>query len=188
MPRPACSAWATAIICALTACTGTKDSGEKVGTTTDGGVVAGDGGDVGADDCGPNAPVVTDGPWCTYPGMDSPEGGLEEVPVLRVGVDVHDDDGDLHYRATRIYWDQDPFGKIDTDTAGIKERSLTLYSDRICEEPDGVDVGDKIYMQPDGWEYGADYDFGIQVSDAAGHWSDLAVITCTTPLKDGSEP
>lgn len=168
------------------ACTGGKDSGVGVTADDDGGVVVA--GDDGVDSCGPAVPVITDGPWCSYPGPDAPEENLDPVPVIRIGADVHDDDGDLHYRATRLYYDQGPWGEIDTATAGVKERSLTRYSDDDCEEPDGSDVGDKIYLQPESWEYGVDYDFGISISDADGHWSDIVVVTCPTPLEDGSEP
>lgn len=170
----------------VAACSGDKGGGDQVTTEDDGGgVVAGDG---GGDSCGPSAPTLTDGPWCRYEGLAAPEENLDEVPVLRIGVDAADEDGDLHYRATRLWWDQEPWGEIDTATAASKERSLTRYSDDACEEFEALDVGDKIYIQPNQWEYGVDHDFGIQVADADGHWSEVAVVTCPTPLKDGSEP
>jgi len=148
--------------------------------------VQGDGG--AAVDCGSTVPVITDGPWCTYLGMLAPEPGEPEAPTLRVDVAVHDDDGDLDYRATRLWYDQEPYGEIDVDTARLKERSLSKASDRPCGTFDAPAVGDKVYLRADTTHLGELYDWGVQVSDARGNWSEMAIVTCAAPNPDGTQP
>lgn len=169
------------------ACTGGKGTGTDSGTgdDDDGGVTAGDGGDTS---CGEAAPVITLGPFCAYDGLDAAEPGQPEVPVMRISAVAQDDDGDLHYRATRLWFDREPLGEIDYDTATLKERSLTHVSDDACEVFEAADVGDKVYLPPETTEYGVDYDWALSVSDALGHWSEPALVTCKSPLEDGSEP
>lgn len=170
----------------LWACAG-KGSGTDSGTDEDddGGVTAGDG---GTESCGDVAPVITAGPFCSYDGLDAAEPGQPEVPVIRISASVHDDDGDLHYRATRLWIDGAPLGEVDYETATLKERSLTYSSDRACEEIDVDGVGDKVYLPAPTWLYGVEYDWALSISDAEGNWSEPALVTCKTPLEDGSEP
>lgn len=171
----------------LLACA-SKGTGTDSGATDDddgGMVTAGDGGD---DSCGTTTPVITAGPFCSYEGLDAAEPGQPEVPVIRIEAAVHDDDGDLHYRATRLWIDGEPLGEVDYETAVLKERSLTYSSDKACEEFDADGVGDRVFLPAVSWSYGVDYDWALSVSDAAGNWSEPALVTCKTPLEDGSAP
>lgn len=139
------------------------------------------------DDCGETPPTLSD-LSCDYPGLGAPEPGLDDVPMIQLFGQAADVDGDLHYRATRITWDGPPLGELDLDTAMVKERPLSRASDKPCETTEGR-VTDKLYLNPElGVDYGAEYDFGMQVSDATGRWSDMVLITCALPLEDGTAP
>lgn len=165
-------------------CNGKGPTGEEVTTGDAGTVIAGDGGG----ECGENAPAISAGPFCTYEGLGSAEPGLDEVPVLRISGVFTDADGDLHNRSTRIWYDGEPLGEIDYETADLKQRSFTTSGETPCEVFEVQDLGDKIYLQPNKFEYGVDMDWAISAGDAAANFSEPAVVTCKTPLEDGSEP
>lgn len=170
---------------ALMACSGGK--ADPDGAETDGGgqVTAGDGGDAA---CGDTAPTIVGGPYCTYLGLKAAEPGLDEVPTLRISASVHDDDGDLHIRSTRIWFDGEPLGKIDVKTAELKTRGPAVGGEKECEAFDLADVGDKIYLQPAAWPPETEMDWGIAVADAEGNWTEMAQVICKTPAADGSAP
>ncbi len=163
---------------------GYKEPGQGATTDEDGTVIAGDGGA----ECAGSAPVLVAGPFCTYMGLGSAEPGLDEVPVLRISGAFHDDDGDLHLRSTRIWYDGEPLGGVDYETAQVKERAYASSGETPCESLDVDDMGDKIYLQPSATEYGVEMDWALSASDADGLWSEPVIVTCKTPLEDGSEP
>lgn len=172
---------------ALVACTGSKwgsgtDSGGDPGTVT----VGGDGGGEGDEDCGDHPPVIEDGPWCEY-YTQIPEGGTEEVPMIRISAYTTDVDGDLHIRAVRLWFDGEPLGEIDTETAEFKEKDRTQATDRPCNTHDGT-PNDKWILNEGRVEWEAMYDWGIAVQDAAGNWSEMAIAQCPAPTADGTKP
>lgn len=173
---------------AAVGCTG-LGSGTKVetdGGSDDGGSIhVGDSGS--EDDCGDTSPVIQYGPFCDYQGLDEPEPGDPEVPVMRIWSNVHDEDGDLHYRAVRMWFDGEPLGEIDTETANFKEKGLTQATDHPCETFDGT-PSDKWYLTEAVVEWEAMYDWGMAVADAEGRWTDMEIVTCQAPTAKGTEP
>jgi hypothetical protein len=143
--------------------------------------------DTGTPECGGTAPRITAGPWCEYLGLDSPEPGTEEQPTIRIAAAVADDDGDLHYRAVRAWFDGEPLGEIDTDTAEFKEKARTRASDHDCQVFD-TEVSERWYLNSGRIEYEATYDWGLSVQDAEGNWSEMGIVTCQAPTKEGLEP
>lgn len=150
----------------------------------DGGITLGDS---GAAECSGTAPEIVGGPWCDYPGKDAPEPGGTEQPTIRIYANVHDDDGDLHIRAVRMWFDGAPLGEIDQDTAEFKEKDRLVGSNHDCQVFD-TEIGDRWYLIEGRVEWEAEYDWGIAVQDAEGNWSDMEVVTCPAPTEEGEEP
>ncbi|RME29361.1 MAG: hypothetical protein D6798_00200 [Deltaproteobacteria bacterium] len=183
--------WTWVLGCAIamgTGCTGGKwGSGQGIDTAGDGGGDTITLGDTGTPECGGSPPEISAGPWCEYLGMDAPEPGSEDLPVLRVYATATDPDGDLHIRAVRSWFDGEPLGEIDPDTAEFKEKDRSRASDHDCQVFDTT-VSDRWYFIEGRVEWGADYDWGIAVQDAEGNWSEMAITTCAAPTSEGLEP
>lgn len=143
-------------------------------------------GDGGEEDCGPNPPVIEGEPWCEY-SYEKIEGNPQSEPVLKITAYTTDVDGDLHIRAVRMWFDGEPLGEIDTETAAFKEKDRTQATDRPCTTYDGT-PNDKWVLYEGRVEYGAMYDWGISVQDAAGNWSEMAITQCPAPTAEGTKP
>ncbi len=187
--RRCCGPWLLAGLVAVGGgCTGGKwGSGQGIDTAEGDGGSTITLGDTGTPECGGSPPEISDGPWCEYLGLDSPEPGGSDLPVMRVYAMASDPDGDLHIRAVRSWFDGEPLGEIDQDTAEFKEKDRSRASNHDCQVFD-TEVSDRWYFTEGRVEWGADYDWGIAVQDAEGNWSEMAITTCAAPTSEGLEP
>lgn len=179
---------ALGLLAALIACDAPKGTGSDSGAADDGGSISlGDGGDEGDGDCGESTPVISQGPFCRYLGLIQPEGAAQEMAAIEIWAVATDADGDLHYQAVRTWFDGEPLGEIDTETAAFDEKDRAKIGEYPCQK-DESNPSNRWFLNESRVEWEAMYDWGISVQDAAGHWSEMAIVTCPAPTAEGEEP
>ena len=128
------------------------------------------------------APVLTD-LYCESTGLKVyPETG-EEVPTLTVTADVADEEGDLTSYTVQLLFDDVLDGVVDADSATAMPIAEGSYHAEVCEVPSLI-LNMVVYLRGGEPLYDTTYEWGMQVTDAAGNASEIGVVECTTP----SEP
>ena len=174
--------WSTTLALGLVACGGDKedtggggDEGEIIGA--DG---TGDGDD--GETCGGTPPVIEE-LRCETSGLQSDEVG-NPTPTLTLWALTSDADEDLSYYTLNIYFDDVIDGVVSTDDPafGPVEGSV---SNSTCSTPE-AQLGAILLIKGGNPELNKEYEFGVTVVDVAGVVSEMAVLTCITPMADGS--
>jgi hypothetical protein len=124
------------------------------------------------------APVVTD-MYCTSSGVQTwPETG-EDVPTMTITADVTDKDGDLTSYTAQIFFDDTIDGTVDTSIGELPAAEGSYHADE-CEVP-SIILNMVVYLRGGEPLYDTTYEWGLQVTDAAGNISELGIVECTTP-------
>lgn len=175
--------WWSALTVALAACGGDKedsggggDEGEIIGA--DGGDGAGDG-----DTCGGTPPVIEE-LRCENSGLKPDEVG-NPTPTLTLWALSSDADADLSYYTLNVYFDDVVDGVVSTDDPAFSPVEGSV-SDGTCSTPE-AQLGAILLIKGGNPELNKEYEFGVTVVDVAGAVSEMAIVTCITPLADGSE-
>lgn len=153
--------------------------------------------DTGTDD---SAPPLVDDTVAPCEGNDPvlnavtvTNGGVRDFdgtpyPTVLVEFDATDDDGNLNTVVMDIWVDQVIDGSVDTSGASDVNTVATLTEEDCSVTATGgaSTVGVNIQVGG-GLEYGTEYDWAGQITDANGEVSNVAFTTAWTPNSDGSD-
>ena len=124
------------------------------------------------------APVVSD-LYCESSGIQLYPPTGEEVPTMTVWADVVDEDGDLTDYIAQLFFDPNIDGSIDTGYSALPAAEGFYHAD-VCTVP-SIILGMTVYLRGGEPLYDTTYEWGLQVTDAAGVASNIAMVECTTP-------
>ena len=109
----------------------------------------------------------------------------KDLPTVNLEVEVSDDEGDLHQTVTNIWFDEGVDGAVDT--GGEARWELPASSREEACEANWELLNNKVAVGIGELEYNTIYEFAVTVLDASGLESEVAVVSGSTPKKDGSD-
>jgi len=121
--------------------------------------------------------------------LSAENGGLQDYegtqwPTILIQAEAIDDDGDLQVATLELWWDDEPDGVVDTDTAAAAENIFANNEDPCLT----MEATLGLYVQVGrGITYGTEYDFAARVTDSKGLQSEIKIVTEFTPNEDGSD-
>lgn len=174
--------WMSALAIGLGACGGDKE--DTGGGGDEGEVIDADGGDGGddSDTCGGTPPVIEE-LRCENTGLQPDEVG-NPTPTLTLWALTSDADADLSFYTLNIYFDDVVDGAVSTDDPAFSPVEGAV-SESTCTT-DEAQLGAILLIKGGNPELNKEYEFGVTVEDVAGVVSEMAILSCITPLPDGS--